>query len=120
NGVLMSDGKGKFTFTPLPSEAQFAPLYGFAVGDFDGDGFQDAVAGGNFKGAKPEFGFQDADYGLFLKGDGKGGFQALRSRQSGLFIEGEVRDVQMLKVAGRPVVAVARNNAALEFWKVRN
>ncbi|MCC7245513.1 MAG: CRTAC1 family protein [Saprospiraceae bacterium] len=112
NGVLMSDGKGKFTFTPLPSEAQFAPLYGFAVGDFDGDGFQDAVAGGNFKGAKPEFGFQDADYGLFLKGDGKGGFQALRSRQSGLLIEGDVRDVQMLKLAGRPVLAVARNNAA--------
>jgi enediyne biosynthesis protein E4 len=119
NGVLIAQGGGQYQFIPLPSEAQFAPLYGFAVQDMDGDGHLDAVCGGNFLGAKPEFGHQDADYGLFLKGDGKGGFQPLRSRWTGLDFEGEVRDIQCITLGKnnkKTAFLVARNNAPLEMW----
>ena len=57
------------------------------MGDFDGDGQQDVLTGGNFLGSKPEFGLQDADYGLFLKGDGKGSVRAARSCQSGFRLD---------------------------------
>ena len=110
SGVLMNQGNGRFVFIPLPSEAQFAPMYGIQVGDFDGDGMQDVLTGGNFLGAKPEFGYMDADYGLFLKGDGKGGFKPVRSRDSGFHLDGEVRDIRNIRIGQKNVVVVARNN----------
>jgi enediyne biosynthesis protein E4 len=116
SGVLLNQGGGKFAFSPLPVEAQFAPLYGLCVADFDGDGAQDALSGGNFLGARPEFGYQDADYGLFLKGDGKGGFKAVRSRASGFRLDGEVRDIKLMRINGKNGVLVAKNNAAPEVW----
>ena len=117
SGVLLNLGNGRFSLTPLPSEAQFAPIYGITVGDFDGDGKQDALTGGNFLGSKPEFGFQDADYGLFLKGDGKGGFTATRSRQTGFRLEGEVRDIKTIRVGNKTHFLVARNNAGIVVFK---
>jgi enediyne biosynthesis protein E4 len=117
NAVFLSQPNGTYLMQVLPSEAQFAPMYGITTGDFDGDGLTDAITGGNFHGAKPEFGYADADYGLFLRGDGKGGFTPIRSGQSGLFFTGEVRDLQWLNVQGKPTLLVAKNNAALECWR---
>ena len=116
SGVLLNQGNGKFTYTALPNEAQFAPMYGISIGDFDGDGMQDVLTGGDFLGSKPEFGFMDADYGLLLKGDGKGGFAPQRSRASGFRTEGEVRDIKSLKINGKTVFLVARNNAGLQVF----
>jgi hypothetical protein len=82
SSVLMNTGKGKFTIKPLPMEAQFSTVYGIEVNDYDGDGRQDILLGGNFYQGKPEVGIYDASYGLLLKGDGKGNFNALGARQS--------------------------------------
>ena len=87
------------------------------MGDFDGDGPQDALMGGNFLGSKPEFGFQDADYGVFLKGDGKGSFTAARSCQSGFRLDGEVRDIKTVQVGGQAYYLVARNNGGIGVFK---
>ncbi len=117
SGVLLNLGNGQFSLTPLPSEAQFAPLYGITVGDFDGDGQQDALTGGNFLGSKPEFGYEDADYGLFLKGDGHGGFQAERSCQTGFRLDGEVRDIKTVIVGGKRYFLVARNGGRIGVFR---
>ena len=116
SGVLLNLGNGKFSFTALPNEAQFAPLYGITTGDFDGDGRTDVVAGGNFLGSKPEFGYVDADYGLFLKGDGKGGFLPVRSRASGFRLDGEVRDIKTIRIGQQHSLLVARNNESPEIF----
>ncbi|MFN4256803.1 MAG: VCBS repeat-containing protein [Saprospiraceae bacterium] len=116
SAVMLNLGGGKFSIQQLPNEAQFSPMFGICTGDFDGDGHLDAATGGNFTGAKPEFGWEDADYGTFLKGDGKGGFRVLRSAATGLKIDGEVRDIKAVKVGKRTVLVVARNNAGLEIF----
>ena len=38
SSVLMNSGKGTFSLLPLPTEAQFSPMYGIAAADFDKDG----------------------------------------------------------------------------------
>ncbi|MDZ4806841.1 MAG: VCBS repeat-containing protein [Bacteroidota bacterium] len=118
-GILLNDGKGKFTFSRLPVEAQISPMYAIEIDDFDLDGNQDILLGGNLYNVKPEAGRYDASYGIFLKGDGHGKFIAVPSLNSGLKIDGEVRDFVMLKSKGRNLLLVARNNDSVSFYKTK-
>jgi hypothetical protein len=73
------------------------------------------VLGGNFYGSKPEVGRYDGSYGVMLKGEGQGSFKALPSRQTGLYIEGEVREMLTLKAGKRNLLVVAKNNDSLQI-----
>ncbi len=88
--VLLQRGD-HFALRPLPLEAQFAPAFGVAVADFDGDGHEDLVLAQNFFGVEPETSRYDAGCGLVLRGDGAGGFTALSGTESGLVLYGEQR-----------------------------
>jgi len=114
--VFLNNGKGGFVKKPLPMEAQLAPIFGLLSGDFDGDGHVDLVAGGNFYESKPEVGIYDGSYGLFLKGDGKGGFAAVKPERSGFFVKGAVRDIGKLRVGREDLLVVARNNDSLALF----
>ena len=119
SGILINDGHGKFTFKRLPVEAQFSTMYAIEISDFDRDGNTDILLGGNLYRVKPEAGRYDASYGVFLKGDGKGEFQAISPSNSGLMIDGEVRDFTLLKSMGRNLLLVARNNDTVLFYKTK-
>lgn len=90
--VLLNRGD-HFESRPLPPVAQFAPAFGLAVADFDGDGREDVVLAQNFFGLDVESTRQDAGVGLLLRGDGRGNFQAASPRESGLALYGEQRGV---------------------------
>ena len=105
----------------MPAEAQFAPVNASVVQDFDGDGRVDILLGGNFYGVTPTFGRYDASYGLLLRGTGGGNFVAMDPGESGVWIEGQVRGMKALRgVRGESLIAVARNNDALQFLRVRS
>jgi len=111
SAVALNNGNGAFTLQPLPVEAQFAPIYASLAGEFDGDGKTDLLVGGNFYGVIPVLGRYDASYGLLLRGDGKGGFTAVDMAESNLVIDGQVRDMKMLRgPKGERLIVVARNN----------
>ena len=113
SAVALATGKG-FTVKALPAEAQFFPVYGSLARDFDGDGKVDLLLGGNFYGVTPVYGRYDAGYGLFLRGAGDGTFSPVDMARSGVAIDGEVRDLKLVRgPAGRRSVAVARNNDTL-------
>ncbi|MDZ7649958.1 MAG: hypothetical protein U5K54_24065 [Cytophagales bacterium] len=90
--------------------AQFSVMQAISVNDFDNDGFADILLGGNLYGAKPEVGRYDASHGVLLKGDGLGSFISVPAKNSGLVIDGEVRDFQLLHVGRDNLLIVARNN----------
>jgi len=114
--VLINDGMGNFTSKALPIEAQFSPVYGIEISDFNEDGNQDILLGGNFHKAKPEVGRYDASYGLLLAGNGKGDFQPVPAVESGIRINGEVRDIISITTAKEKLILVSRNNeSALTF-----
>ncbi len=115
--ILINQGNGKFELKALPVEAQFSPIYGIAMHDFDGDGNLDMLLGGNFFAAKPEVGRYDASYGLWLQGDGKGSFKVVKSRESGFYTNGEVRDITVIADKKAPMVLVARNNDTLQLFQ---
>ena len=117
SSVVLNNKNGTFTLKALPMEAQFSTVSGIAVSDYDGDGKEDILLGGNFYQSKPEAGIYDASYGLLLKGDGKGNFTTVPTNQSGFFIKGAVRDIITIKSKNKNLVIVARNNENLKIFQ---
>lgn len=115
--VMINTGHGSFRLTPLPIEAQFSPVYAICAEDFDHDGICDILIGGNQYRAKPQTGIYDASYGLFLKGDTGGTWRSVSSLNSGISTKGEIRDMKILHINGTRIIAVARNNDNLQFYK---
>jgi hypothetical protein len=116
SAVALNRGDGTFELRPLPTLAQFAPIYASLAGDFDGDGKTDLIVAGNFAGVTPLQGRYDASYGLVLRGDATGTFAPVDMEQSGLAIEGQVRRMAWWKrVNGERLIVVARNNDKLQI-----
>jgi hypothetical protein len=90
---FLSDTKGKLHPSALPLQVQFSPVYTITALDYDHDGNQDLLLCGNVNRARLRFGKYDANYGILLKGDGKGHFQYIPQTQSGFKLWGDVRSV---------------------------
>jgi len=84
---------GKFKQKALPIQAQYSPVYTITSLDYDGDGRKDLLLCGNICQSRIRFGRYDANHGILLKGDGKGGFAYVPEQQSGLKLKGDVRSV---------------------------
>lgn len=111
-------GNGTFAVHKLPEKTQFSPIYAILPEDFNHDGHPDLLMGGNFNGFNPVFGENDASWGLYLSGDGKGHFSSVGS-SSGFKVRGQVRSLlQITDKQGYHLILVARNNDSLKVFKV--
>ncbi|HJP64465.1 MAG TPA: VCBS repeat-containing protein [Mucilaginibacter sp.] len=90
---FLSDAKGKLHSSTLPPQVQLSPVYTITALDYDHDGYQDLLLCGNINRGRLRFGKYDANYGVLLKGDGKGHFQYVPQSQSGFKLWGDVRSV---------------------------
>lgn len=115
--IFYNDGKGNFTAQALPVRAQFSPVFGIMVDDFNGDGIKDIFLGGNFYGLKPEVGRLDASYGVTFAGTQVRTFNYIEPVNSGLFVKGEVRDIKEINTKNGKIMIVARNNDELLLFK---
>ncbi|HEY2953031.1 MAG TPA: FG-GAP-like repeat-containing protein, partial [Verrucomicrobiae bacterium] len=116
--TLFLNRTGRFEARPLPVEAQLAPAFGVAVGDLDGDGYEDIFLSQNFFAVEPGASRYDAGRGLWLKGDGAGHFKAMSAQESGLSIYGEQRSAALCDYDedGRLDLAVSQNGAATKLF----
>jgi hypothetical protein len=116
--VFINNGHGVFETKALPMEAQVSPVYGIAVDDVNGDGNADLLLGGNLYRVKPEAGRYDASYGCVMVGDGHGNFTNAPPSSSGFKVDGEIRDILLLRRKAGDIFLVSRNNAgALTFGR---
>jgi hypothetical protein len=117
SSLWLNRGDGTFEVRALPVEAQFSPMFGIAVDDFDNDGHSDVLMAGNLYRVKPEVGRYDADYGVWLRGDGKGGFKAVRALESGFRTDGEMRDLVLLRSNKQSIVLAACNDGRVQGFR---
>ena len=110
--ILVNNGDFNFEVLPLPFEADFSPIYAIETSDFDNDGDQDILLGGNLNGVMPEFGRYDASFGNYIENLGNLKFK-FHSTGKGIQIKGEIRDI---KVLDRQIF-IAKNNDTLEVYK---
>ncbi len=118
SSVLINQGDGRFKIYPLPMEAQFSPVMDIIIGDFDKDGISDLLLGGNFNSVNPYMGKYDSSFGWYLKGDGRGQFKVELPVQSGLFVKGEIRDMESFSFDGKKYVIWGINNESIKIVKV--
>lgn len=93
---FLSDAQGKFHEKTLPVEVQMSPVYVIIPLDYNADGKEDLILGGNINHARLKFGKYDANYGMLLQGDGNGNFNYISQQRSGFRLTGDVRSALTL------------------------
>ncbi|MEO0528182.1 MAG: FG-GAP-like repeat-containing protein, partial [Bacteroidota bacterium] len=116
--LFINEG-GRFIRKDLPLKAQIAPTNQILVADFDLDGTKDIVLGGNLYASEVETPRADAGFGTFLKGVGDTVFKAREPWESGLFMDGDVKDLAIINVQGASYILVAKNKDFLKFIGIK-
>jgi hypothetical protein len=111
--LFLSGADGKLEAAELPIEAQYSPVYTITVIDADGDGIDDVLLCGNNSHAKLRLGKMDANYGVLLRGDGRGGFTYVPQLESGFSLRGDVRSAVQIK----DILLFGMNEGKVESYK---
>jgi hypothetical protein len=117
--TLLLNRGGRFEVGTLPRQAQWAPASAVCVADADGDGAEDVFLSQNFLATSPDEARQDSGTGLWLKGDGHGGFDAMSTAVSGIRLDGDQRGAALgdFDRDGRIDLAIGRNSGPLELYR---
>ena len=110
SAVFVNNGNGNFTSFALPKQAQAFPIWGIESSDLNHDGFQDLILTGNLYGMEIETPRIDAGRGLVLLNDKEGNFEPLSPQESGILINGDLRDVALLSAPDKKILITTRNN----------
>jgi enediyne biosynthesis protein E4 len=115
--IVFYNAQPRFRVEVLPRAAQLAPAFGVTVADFDGDGVEDLFFSQNFFATRPELNRLDAGRGLWLKGDGRGGW--IEAEICGIAVYGEQRAAALADFDqdGRMDLAVTQNGAQTKLYR---
>jgi hypothetical protein len=116
--VAINEGGGVFKVKRLPVMVQLSSVNAVLPTDVNGDGKVDLVAGGNLFTFPPQFGRLDASYGHVLLGNGKGDFQWLEQRSSGLNIKGQIKDIKEFQTPQNHLLLITQNDGKPQMMKV--
>ncbi len=116
--IWLENSNGKLIPSKLPPEAQFAPVHAIQTGDFNQDGHQDLLLAGNQSAIRIRLGVIDANFGQVFLGNGNGNFNYLPQVKSGLKMNGDVKDLQLIVIGGRKYLLAGINNQKLEAYTI--
>jgi hypothetical protein len=115
---LKNEGDGQFSAVDLPPIAQISPIRGIVIDDLDGDGRVDLLVAGNTLRTEPNTAPADAGKGLWMRGDGLGGFTPISPAASGFLAPHDVRDLALVRTPAGKLVVVANNGGTLQVFTV--
>jgi hypothetical protein len=108
-------GNGKFRMIPFENLAQISNQNAILIGDVDQDGNLDLVMAGNLYGTEVETTRNDAGIGNFLKGDGEGHFRVVPFQESGLYADGDIKNMGWLKTRSGKIILCAKNSDEIQL-----
>ena len=120
SSYLENRGDGTFEPGTLDNRAQITALQSIISEDVDGDGNLDLILTGNLYGSEPEVTRADAGVGLFMKGDGSGNFTPVPPVESGLHLDGDIKNALLIRVGkeGNRYIVAASNNGPVKATRI--
>ncbi|PWL38018.1 hypothetical protein DKG77_06920 [Flagellimonas aquimarina] len=117
--VLINKGDLNFEKVLLPAESQSFPLLDCVLIDINKDGYEDMIPVGNIYGTEVETPRLDAISGLILLSNGKDGYTSLSNQESGLFLDGNVKDIEIIgNQKNEKYIINTVNNGPLSVHKI--
>ena len=114
SGYLRND-KGTFSFIPFNFELQVAPLMDFLAYDFDNDGEEEVLVGGNYFGVKPYQGRLDSFPGALIENENN----IKLGNSIGLdFMFKSLRHINIIQVNKQPYLLATFNNDNAQVYKL--
>lgn len=115
SGYLKNE-EGRFTFFPFDRDLQVSPVTTFVNYDFDGDGNEEVLAGGNYFGVKPFHGRFGSFSGALIEGE--------RSYKMGHCIgldwmNKSLRDLNVLTIGSDAYLLVTINDDKAQVYKLK-
>jgi hypothetical protein len=119
SGWMINDGKGGFTFKPLPLRAQISSVQGIAITELNGDQFPDVVLAQNHANQRPFLPQQDGGSGMLLYGIGKHAFDPIDPAESGILMTGNGRSlvIEDFDEDGYPDILCGVNDDHLKAYR---
>lgn len=116
--LWINEGNGVFKSHALPFEVQSAPVY--SISSIPGkSGLPYLIFGGNQSRIKPELGSQLGSYGWVLNPVSANLWKAMKTEESGLFVNGEIRSMLPIQIENKPNLVVFRNNETPIVFTIR-
>lgn len=117
--VALNNGKGQFTMQQLPLAVQLTSMNAIRLTDVNGDSYPDIVCAGNFFDLLPQFCRIDGGYGQVLLNNQKGGFAIMSVSQTGLRVQGAVRDIAVVEQNKQALFVFLQNNDLPVVYSLR-
>ncbi len=115
SGYLKNDN-GKFNFFPFNNDLQISPITAFLKLDFDKNGKDEVLVGGNYFGVKPFQGRFDSFSGALIKSENK----ILLGHDIGLnMVQKSVRHLNTIKVGDKVYLLITYNNDKADLYKIK-
>ncbi|WP_054558684.1 VCBS repeat-containing protein [Croceitalea dokdonensis] len=114
SGFLRNNG-GSFTFVPFNNNLQVAPIMAAVCYDFDHDGTEEVLIGGNYFGVKPYQGRFDSFPGALLKSEKN----VILGNMLGLdFTQKSIRHLATITLNHQPYLIAVFNNDKTQVYKI--
>lgn len=119
SGIFFNEGNGVFQFSPFENQIQKSPINSAVYMDFNQDGIKDLLLAGNNFQAEVETTRYDAGTGSLLIGqEEKGTFVLMPNTETGLYLDGDIRDMKAIKTKRNLLLVVTNNNDQHELYKI--
>ncbi len=116
SGYLKNE-EGNFTFVPFPTKLQVSPITDFLKYDFDNDGNNEVLVGGNYFGVQPYQGRFDSFSGALIKSENN----VILGHKIGLdFTQKSIRQLNIIHLKNNSYLLVTINNDKAQVYKLNN
>ncbi|MCK5470925.1 MAG: VCBS repeat-containing protein, partial [Cyclobacteriaceae bacterium] len=116
--VLENLGEDGFTIHSLPTEVQFAPVFGILVDDVNSDYLPDLILVGNSLSEETITGYYDASLGNVLINNGNFKWKVEPPVLTNFVAEGDKKALAKMIVNGQPVYVMTENDGYLQAYTV--
>ena len=119
SSVYLENTGNSFKMSNLPVLAQLSAVNKILKKDINNDGYTDVIISGNMYNSEVETPRNDGSVGVYLEFIPNNGFRAVPTKESGLFINGDVKDMELISLKENDFIISAKNDDLIEFTKIK-